>query len=186
MIPLSKQKQSALSPETKKLAQPPQEEPGSKKKPVPTIQGGVRMVSGMVWFASLADVKAYIQGLLDMYRSENEKATEFVAAMYRALAEQGSRVTNANSWAKIGSILVNSEDPDRGKMEAALQLLTDMKPLVARTEEALTNFTRLEDVPTQPDSAFVLCLRYGLPERLIVEANATTEKFSLTDEYLAV
>jgi len=144
------------------------------------------MVSGMVWFASLSDVKAYIQGLLDMYRSENEKATEFVAAMYRALAEQGSYVRSANSWAKVGSILVNSEDPERGKMEAALQLLTDMKPLVARTEEALTNFVRLEDVANPPNSAFVLCLRYGLPERLIVETNSMTEKFSLTDEYVTV
>lgn len=183
MIPLSKQKPAALSPEPKHAPEP---ETGEKKKPVPTIQGGVRMVSGMVWFSSLADVKAYIQGLLDMYRFENEKATEFVAAMYRALAEQGSHAKNANSWTKVGSILVNSDDPDRGKMEAALQLLTDMKPLVARTEEALTNFTRLEDISARPDSAFVLCLRYGLPERLIVEENARTEKFSLTDEYVTV
>ena len=183
MIPLSKQKPPALSP----VPTPASEaEAAAKKKAVPTIQGGVRMVSGMVWFSSLADVKTYIQGLLDMYRSENEKATEFVAAMYRSLAEQGSHIKNANTWAKVGSILVNSEDPERGKMEAALQLLTDMKPLVARTEEALTNFVRLEDVANPPDSAFVLCLRYGLPERLIVEANATTEKFTLTDEYTAV
>jgi len=183
VIPLSKQKPPALSVDASRIAK---QEPEGKKKTVPTIQGGVRMVSGMVWFASLADVKVYIQGLLDMYRSENEKATEFVAAMYRALAENGSHAKNANSWSKIGSILVNSEDPDRGKMEAALQLLTDMKPLVARTEEALTNFTRLEDISPHPDSAFVLCLRYGLPERLIVETNATTEKFTLTDEYVAV
>ena len=144
------------------------------------------MVSGMVWFSSLPDVKNYIQGLLDMYRSENEKATEFVAAMYRALAEEGAHTKSANTWAKVGSMLVNSEDPERGKMEAALQLLTDMKPLVSRTEEALSQFMHLEDIASSPDAAFVLCLRYGLPERLIVEANSRTEKFSLTDEYVTV
>jgi len=190
VLPLAKQKpqpqpqpqQPAPSAEHKTAEQ----EQESKKKRVPTIQGGVRMVSGMVWFSSLADVKIYIQGLLDMYRSENEKATEFVAAMYRNLAEQGSHSKNANTWAKVGSLLVNSEDPERGKMEAALQLLTDMKPLVQRTEDALANFVRLEDVSNVPDCSFVLCLRYGLPERLILESNAGTEKFTLTDEYMAI
>jgi len=150
------------------------------------MRGGVRMVSGMVWFASLADVKSYIQGLLDMYRAENEKANEFVASMYRSLAEKGSKTRSANTWTKMGSILVNSTDPERGKMETALQLLTDMKPLVARTEEALTNFVRIEDISAEPNSTFVLCMRYGLPERLIVEASLKTEKFTLTDEYVTV
>ena len=57
MIPLSKQKPQAPSAD----AAPSEDSQEPKvKKPVPTIQGGVRMVSGMVWFSSLADVKAYI------------------------------------------------------------------------------------------------------------------------------
>lgn len=148
------------------------------------LECGVSAISGLLRFESVAEVKEFLKRSLAAYRSEYDWATEVIASMYRSMGERAAQGSANGSWSKVGELLVDASDPDKGRMELTLQLLTDMKPRVSRLVEVLTEFSRLEELPLKPDVSFLLYLRNGVPDRVIVEdGTSKQERFSLTEEY---
>ena len=134
---------------------------------------GVSMISGVVRFYSLNDVRRYLKELLDTYQKEYDKSSNVIGSMLRYEGQRGSEVIMSKGWAKVGSLFVNMADAQKGGMEIVFQIVNEMKPRVAKTEEVLKSFESVEGLPIPDDATFLLYLRGGVPERLIVDTNET-------------
>jgi hypothetical protein len=134
---------------------------------------GVSMVSGVVRFYSLTDVRKFLKELLDAYQREYDKSSNVIGSMLRSDGQKGMEVIMSKGWAKVGSLFVNVSDPEKGGMEIVFQIVNEMKPRVAKTEEVLKTFESVEALPIPDDASFLLYLRSGVPERIIVDSKNT-------------
>jgi len=147
---------------------------------------GVNLFSGVVRFYSLAAVRAYLKDLLDKYQKEYDKSSNVIGAMLRSEG-RGMEVIMSKGWAKVGSMFVNLEEPERGGMEVVFQLVTEMKPRLAKTEEVLRTFETIEALPIPVDATFLLYLRGGVPERLVVDTlDMKPEAYAFKGKYETV
>ena len=147
---------------------------------------GVNMYSGVIRFYSLADLRKYLKELLERYQREFDRSSNVIGSLLRTEGQKGMEVIMSKGWAKVGSIFVNIAEPDKGSMEVVFQLVTEMKPRLAKTEEVLKTFESVEQLPIPEEATFLLYLRGGVPERLVVDTTepkptpyALAGKFSL-------
>ena len=133
---------------------------------------GVSMYSGVIRFYSLADLRKYLKELLERYQREFDRSSNVIGSLLRTEGQKGMEVIMSKGWAKVGSIFVNIQEPEKGSMEVVFQLVTEMKPRLAKTEEVLKTFEAVEQLPIPEEASFLLYLRGGVPERLVVD---TTE-----------
>lgn len=148
------------------------------------LEGGVNTVSGVLRFRTILELKEYVKGLLDVYKKEYERTTEAIGSMYRVLGERVSEGSAMGSWSRVGALYVDSTDVEKGEMEVALQVVVDLKPRLEKTEEIVDGFPQLDDMPAAAESEFLLYLRNGAPERLIVDSRNRREgQVSFSEEY---
>lgn len=133
---------------------------------------GVTMFSGVIRFYSLGDVRRYLKELLERYQRDFDRSSNVIGSLLRVEGQKGMEVIMSKGWAKVGSIFVNISEPEKGSMEVVFQLVTEMKPRLAKTEEVLKSFESVEQLPIPEEATFLLYLRGGVPERLVVD---TTE-----------
>jgi hypothetical protein len=148
---------------------------------------GINMYSGVLRFYSLADVRRYLKELLEKYQREFDKSSNVIGSMLRTEGQKGMEVIMSKGWAKVGSMFVNVSDPDRGGMEVVFQMVTEMKPRLAKTEEVLKTFESVEQLPIPADASFLLYLHGGVPERLVVDPTETKpEQFAFSGKFEVV
>ncbi len=148
---------------------------------------GVALYSGVVRFYSLADVRKYLKDLLDSYQREFDRSSNIIASLLRTEDQKRMEIIMSKGWTKAGAIFVNITDPDRGWLEAVFQHVNDMKPRVARTEEVLKTFESVEGLPISDNVSFLLYLRGGVPERIVVDSSkARPEKIDFKDQFETV
>jgi hypothetical protein len=134
---------------------------------------GVCAISGVKRFYSLSDVRRYLKELLDNYQREYDKSSNVIGSLLRSDGGKGMEVIMSKGWAKVGALFVNITDSEKGGMEVVFQIVNEMKPRVAKTEEVLKSFDSIEGLPIPDDATFLLYLRGGVPERLIVDTIET-------------
>lgn len=134
-------------------------------------ESGLDLTSGMIRFFSLEDMRRHIKELLDSYNREYDRSSNVIGALLRDQGKKGEEILRSKGWTKVGSVYVNSIDPAHGSMEAVFLLLNEMKPRVAQTEEVLKSFDLIENLPIPPASTFLLLLRSGVPERIIIDSD---------------
>ncbi len=134
---------------------------------------GTSMISGVLRFYSLSDVRRFLKELLDGYQREYDKSSNVVGGMLRSGGGKGMEVIMSKGWAKVGSLFVNVDDTEKGGMEIVFQIVNEMKPRLAKTEEVLKTFESVEGLPIPDDATFLLYLRGGVPERIIVDTKET-------------
>ena len=145
---------------------------------------GVSVITGVLRFYSIADVRRYLKELLDTYQREYDKASNVIGSLLRSDGGKGMEVIMSKGWAKVGELFVNVSDIEKGGMEVVFQIVNEMKPRVARTEAVLRGFENVEGLPIPDDATFLLYLRGGVPERLIVDTMQTRpERFVLQAKY---
>jgi hypothetical protein len=148
---------------------------------------GVSTVTGVIRFYSLAEVRRYLKEMLDSYQREYDKSSNVMGSMLRSDGSKGMQVIVSKGWAKVGAIYVNIADSEKGGMEVVFQIVNEMKPRLAKVEEVLKSFDAVEGLPVPDDATFLLYLRGGVPERLIVDSVETRPpKFKLEEKYRAV
>ncbi len=135
-------------------------------------EAGTNLYSGVMRFYSLSDVRKYLKDTLDRYQKDYDKSSNVIGSLLRTEGQRGMEVIMSKGWAKVGSMFVNLEEPEKGGMEVTFQLVTEMKPRIAKTEEVLKTFESVEGLPIPTEATFLLYLRSGIPERLVVD---TTE-----------
>jgi len=145
---------------------------------------GVSATSGLLRFYSLTDVRRYLKELLDRYQKEYDKSSNIIGSLLRSDGGKGMEVIMSKGWAKVGSLFVNLSDSEKGSMEVVFQIVNEMKPRLAKTEDVLKSFDAIEGLPVPDDATFLLYLRGGVPERLIVDTvNTKPVKFVLNGRY---
>jgi hypothetical protein len=131
------------------------------------------MYSGVIRFYSLTDLRKYLKELLERYQREYDKSSNVIGSLLRVEGQRGMEVIMSKGWAKVGSMFVNISEADKGGMEVIFQLVTEMKPRLAKTEEVLKTFDSVEQLPIPEDASFLLYLHGGVPERLVIDTTET-------------
>lgn len=141
-------------------------------------EAGLDITSGVLRFYSMEDIRKYIKVLLDSYQREYDRSSNVIGGMLRDKTKNAQEVIQSRGWSKVGEVFVNSIEPGRGNMEVIFQLLNEMKPRIAKTEEVLRAFDVVENLSAPEDATFLLFLRNGIPERIIVDSTVKRpEKF---------
>ena len=144
-------------------------------------------MSGVLRFYSLMDVRRYLKDLLDTYQKEYDKSSNVIGSLLRSSGGKGMEVIMSKGWTKVGALFVNITDAEKGGMEIVFQIVNEMKPRVAKTEEVLKTFDSIEGLPIPDDATFLLYLRSGVPERLIVDTEETKPpKFQYAGKFKTV
>jgi hypothetical protein len=145
---------------------------------------GVSAVTGVLRFYTLIDVRRYLKELMDTYQKEYDKSSNIIGSLLRSDGGKGMEVIMSKGWAKVGSLFVNVSDSEKGSMEVVFQIVNEMKPRLAKTEEVLRGFEGVEGLPIPDDATFLLYLRGGVPERLIVDTVETRpQKFIFNGKF---
>ena len=145
---------------------------------------GGSAITGVLRFYSLNDVRRYLKGLLDTYQREYDKSSNVIGSLLRSDEGKTMEVIMSKGWTKVGSLYVNAADSERGAMEVVFQIVNEMKPRLAKTEEVLKSFDSVEGLPIPDDATFLLYLRGGVPERLIVDTIETKpQKFLMSGRF---
>ena len=148
---------------------------------------GVSATTGVIRFYTLGDVRRYLKELLDTYQREYDRASNVIGSLLRSDGGKGMEVIMSKGWAKVGEIFVNVSDIEKGSMEIVFQIVNEMKPRVTKTEAVIRSFESVEGLPIPDDASFLLYLRGGVPERLIVDTIQTRpERFVLQEKYKTV
>ena len=149
------------------------------------LEGGVNSVTGVLRFEKLSDLEDYVRAMLTIYKQEYEKASDYIGSTYRATGERPPIGLATEAWDMIGPLFVNSKSFARGQMDLAIQLLNDLKPRITKTEEVVNGFNVLETLQIPLTSSFLLYMRSGMPERLIVDPNVTPDdsRYSFSEKY---
>jgi len=134
-------------------------------------ESGMEFITGLVRFYSLEDMRKYIKELLDAYQRELDRSSNIIGSLLRDKGKKGEEIIKAKGWTKVGGVFVNSMEPELGSMEVVFQMLNEMKPRVAKTDEVLRSFDLVENLPVEENCTFLLVLRSGVPERIIVDSN---------------
>ena len=141
-------------------------------------------VSGVLRFYSLNDVRRYLKELLDTYQREYDKSSNMIGSLLRSDGGKTMEIIMSKGWSKVGNLFVNLADPEKGAMEVVFQIVEEMKPRLAKTEAVLRSFDTVEGLPIPEDATFLLYLRGGVPERLIVDTVETKpQKFLLNGRF---
>ena len=148
---------------------------------------GTSVISGVLRFYSLNDVRRYLKELFDSYQREYDKASNIIGSLLRSDGGKGMEVIMSKGWAKVGALFVNVTDSQKGGMEVVFQIVNEMKPRAAKTEEVLRGFENVEGLPIPDDATFLLYIRGGVPERLIVDTVETRpQKFGFSGKFKTV
>ncbi len=148
---------------------------------------GSFLYTGVVRFYSLADVRKYLKEQLERYQRDFDRSSNVIGSLLRNEGQRGMEVIMSKGWAKVGALFVNVEEPEKGGMEVTFQIVTEMKPRIAKTEEVLRSFESVESLPIPADASFLLYLRGGIPERLVVDTTEPRpEIFSFKGDYATV
>jgi hypothetical protein len=145
---------------------------------------GSTMYSGVIRFYTLSGVRKYLKELLERYQREYDRSSNVVGSLLRTEGGKGMEVIMSKGWAKVGAMFVNVADPEKGGMEMTFQLVSEMKPRIAKTEEILKTFDSVEALPIQADATFLLYVHGGIPERLVVDSTEPRpEAFSFRGDF---
>jgi hypothetical protein len=146
---------------------------------------GVRATTGILRFYYLADVRRFLKGLMDEYQREYDRASNIMGSLLRTDGGKGMEVIASKGWAKVGGLYVNMADTEKGAMEIVFQIVNEMKPRLTKTEAVLRTFDGVEGLSIPEDATFLLYLRGGVPERLIVDTVDTRpEKFAYSGRFM--
>jgi hypothetical protein len=134
---------------------------------------GISAISGVLRFYSLNDVRRYMKELLNTYQREYDKSSNIIGSLLRTDGGKSMEVIMSKGWTKVGNLFLNVADSEKGAMEVVFQIVNEMKPRLAKTEQVLRSFDSIEGLPIPDDATFLLYLRDGVPERLIVDTVET-------------
>jgi hypothetical protein len=147
-------------------------------------QSGVELVSALVKFYSKEDVSRYMKGLIESYQKQIEQHGDKLGSLMRSepqapkqdkkdgksdKAADGKGKVSSKGWIKMGSMLFNTSDPRTGSTEVIFQIHEEMKQKLARVAESLKSFEEASASIIPEGAQYLLYLRNGVPERLIVD-----------------
>jgi hypothetical protein len=129
-----------------------------------------------VSFSSIADLRSYLEKLMDAYELQVDAYGEKMSILMRD-AYKRDKFTKGNmkkihkNWEPLGSIFMNKTDSLSGETEATFELLAEFKHKVLVTKGVLIALDRAvkEEREFIPTGRLKLYLSYGVPKMLVVK-----------------
>jgi hypothetical protein len=130
--------------------------------------------TGIRRFDSSREVRLFLKQLLESY----EKSRDLIDAVSGEILRNGRLPEQAQSkgWFKVGNLFLNKTDPTRAGLDIMFQILRETRPKISALEEALKAIGRFEEFTIPEKTAFLLYLRDGIPERIVVGEAASPKE----------
>lgn len=128
---------------------------------------------GLVKLSSIEGLRLYLKDLMSQYEKEADKYGMKVGALMRILEReaQGRDLQKLREieWKRVGKIVFNDKDPNRGTLELLIEAMEDYKVKASRTAEALTSINELIDNGVSDIAPILVYLRHGVPLRIVID-----------------
>jgi len=162
--------------------------------------GELELGSGLIRLRSKEQAREYMEALLGYYKGKSEEYGGQMGELLRTQrpAEREPKDPRdprqqkeaprpmARGWLKMGSLPVNSSDPQKAMAEVTLKIVDDYKTKAEKTSEALKSLDEIESRNPGPHN-LVFFVNRGIPEAVIVEeALRKQETFAFSANFRAV
>ena len=138
-------------------------------------------------FYTQAEITKYLKDVAEYYQKEAEKYGDKLGGMLRPgpgepapkeekKQDKGDKKgdqkgkPSGGGWVKMGSLMLNTANSGPATTEVMYQIHEDLKQKLARTNEALKSFEQNASTLIPQNAVFMLYVRNGVAERIIVEA----------------
>lgn len=160
-------------------------------------------------FYSKEEFRRFMKSLIEHYQGQSQRYGDRLGTLLRTLEVQkatardqpkekeskGKEKQNgqeaqkfqARGWVKMGTLLVNTSDPNGAMAEVLFQLHEEAKGRLAKTTEAMKSYEELNSTTVPEASLYYLQMRNGVPERLVVDLNQNKQQtFSFSADFKLV
>ena len=159
--------------------------------------------SGLITFYAKDELRRYLRSLVEGYQAASQRYGDQLGGLLRTLEQQKAAVkvepkgskdkaqaatkTMARGWTRMGSLLVNINDPSGAMAEVLYQLHEDIKARLAKASEAAKSFEELGNTNVPEAGLYYLQMRNGVPERLVVDLQQSKkDAFSFSADFQLV
>lgn len=166
------------------------------------LRDNLEVNSGLVKFQNKESATAYLETLLQYYKTRQEEYGHQLAGHLRSAQdlpassetpdresrkEKGSQQATVKGWTKIGSLAVNSSDSRGAYAQVTLRIVEDYKSRVEKISEALKSFKDVDTLSQPGTKSYTLFIYKGVPEAVVVEGLAKKlEAFAFSASFRAV
>ncbi|MDG6982841.1 MAG: hypothetical protein JRM74_05230 [Nitrososphaerota archaeon] len=161
------------------------------------LRDNLELNSGLVKFGSKESVIAYLETLLEYYKTRQEEYGHQLGeqlrnpqgqAPPREKPEKESKKDKGGQgaprgWVKVGSLPVNSSDPQGALAQVTLRIVDDYKSRVERLSDALKSFLEVDTLSQNGTRSYTLFIFKGVPEGVIVEGMVKREVFAFAARF---
>lgn len=159
------------------------------------MQAGIYLSQGLLRFYSKGEIRRFLKELNEFYLSKAAQYGDSLGGLLRDNEKQ--KIANdkgqerqkgqSKGWVRMGPLLINVSDPIGGMIEIMFQLHEEYKQKAERTSEALKAFDELSNTIIPEAGAYMLHLKNGLPERILVDSREKKrESFSYNASFKLV
>ncbi|MDG6990657.1 MAG: hypothetical protein JRM99_04465 [Nitrososphaerota archaeon] len=163
------------------------------------LRDNLELNSGLVKFRSKESAVAYLETLLQYYKTRQEEYGHQLGEQLRnpqaeapkkekkeeAKKDKGEKPT-PKGWVRVGSLPVNSSDPQGALAQVTLRIVDDYKSRVERVSDSLKSFQDVDTLSQVGTKTYTLFVYKGVPEGVIVESVAKKEVFAFTARFRAI
>ena len=165
------------------------------------LRNNLETNAGLIRFHSRDAASAYLEALLEYYKTKHEEYAQQLGEHLRAVQEpkaangpkkpdkkdKGAQPTTAKGWTRLGELPVNVTDPQGALAQVTLRIVEDYKAKVERLTDVLKAFRDIESVTQGAGASYVLFIMKGVPEGVIVEhSTEKVEAFAFAASFRAV
>ena len=139
-------------------------------------------------FYTQAEVVKYMKEVAEYYQKEVEKYGDKLGSMLRtgpgepapkeekkedkSDKKSDPKARPSTGWVKMGALMLNSSNTKPATTEVMYQVHEELKQKLTKATEALKSFEQNANALVPPSATFLLYVRSGVAERVIVEAGA--------------
>jgi hypothetical protein len=140
------------------------------------VQGAATITPGVLKFYSKDELRRYLKLLVERYQAASEEYGDQLGALLRTIEQQkGAKVPEtgkkvvARGWVKMGSLTVNSGEPNAAMAELLFQSHEEAKSRLAKVTEATKSFEDLSSSTIPEAGVYYLQLKNGVPDRIVAD-----------------
>jgi hypothetical protein len=146
--------------------------------------------TGLLKFSTLDEVMKYLKEASEYYQKESEKYGDKLGSALRSgPGEQAppkeekkndkkveQKRVGAGGWIKMGSLMLSTSNPASASSEVMYQVHEELKSKLTRTNDAIKSLEQNAAALIPQGATFLVYVRNGVPERVIVEAQEGKKK----------
>lgn len=138
------------------------------------------ITDGIRTFYSLEELKSFSSNLVKYYETQIDRYNRRLDTLLRQSGsnEGANRLPPVASkgWIRVGRILVSISNPAQASTEMLFRLLEDAKAKLDAVKAFLGSLEGVLNVGVKKEHVYLVCLRNGVPERIIIEEQKSSNR----------